>query len=219
MRKTPFVNKEHYHIYNRGVDKRDIFKDEEDVERFFQSMQEFNTVHPVGSLYENSFKKDKVKNQPAKLVEIVCYCLNPNHFHFVLEQVADNGISEFMKRLGGGYTWYFNNRHKRGGSLFQGRFKSVHISSNPYLLHLGSYVNLNNRVHKLGGPTAKFVKSSWDEYMGKYKGDKREICKKDMILEQFKNVEDYKRFAGESLKGILERRYDDAGDVSNLLLE
>ena len=67
------------------------------------------------------------------LVQIICYCLNPNHYHLLLKEIKDGGISEFMKRVGGGYTWYFNNKHKRSGTLFQGRFKSVHIKSNEQL--------------------------------------------------------------------------------------
>ena len=95
MRKVALVEGEYYHIYNRGVDKRTIFQDQEDLSRFFQSMEEFNYVEPIGSIFQNSFNK-KRKNS-KKLVEIICYCLNPNHFHFVLRQFVENGISEFMK--------------------------------------------------------------------------------------------------------------------------
>src|SRR4051812_33091994 len=131
MRKTDLVTGEHYHIYNRGVDKRSIFEDRQDLERFYQSIKEFNSLEPIGSIFENSFEKER---NTKKLVDIVCYCLNHNHFHFILRQRSENGISEFMKRLGG-YTWYFNNRHKRSGALFQGVFKSSHIDSDEYLLH------------------------------------------------------------------------------------
>src|SRR3989344_5909488 len=115
MRKVPFVEDEYYHIYNRGVDKRSIFEDLTDLNRFVQSIKEFNSVEPIGSIFENSFGKKKKNSK--KLVEIICYCLNPNHFHFILRPMVEDGISEFMKRIGG-YTWYFNNRHKRSGALF-----------------------------------------------------------------------------------------------------
>jgi len=196
MRKVPFVEDEYYHIYNRGVDKRSIFKDRKDLERFFQSIKEFNSVKPIGSIFENSFNKEKT---PEKLVEIVCYCLNPNHFHFVLRQLVENGISEFMKRLGG-YTWYFNNRHKRNGALFQGKFKSSHINSNEYLLHVSAYVNLNNRFK---GKSHLLSKSSWDEYVGE---ENDYICNSDIVLGQFKTPKAYKKFALSSLEGILERK-------------
>lgn len=196
MRKVPFVEDEYYHIYNRGVDKRSIFEDRKDLERFFQSVKEFNSVEPIGSIFENSFNKEKVSK---KLVEIVCYCLNPNHFHFILRPIVENGISEFMRRLGG-YTWYFNNRHKRNGALFQGVFKSVHISSNEYLLHVSAYVNLNNRFK---GAPYLLSKSSWDEYLGKASDY---ICNSDIVLGQFKNSEAYEKFALSSLQGILKRK-------------
>ena len=196
MRKVPFVESEYYHIYNRGVDKRSIFEDRHDLDRFFQSIKEFNSVEPIGSIFENSFNKEKVSD---KLVEIVCYCLNPNHFHFILKPMVENGLSEFMRRLGG-YTWYFNNRHKRNGALFQGAFKSSHINSNEYFLHVSAYVNLNNRFK---GSTYLLSKSSWDEYLGK---EYDCICNPDIILGQFKNTKAYEKFALSSLKDILKRK-------------
>lgn len=218
MRKDIFTNEEHYHVYNRGVDKRIVFVDEYDIKRFFQSMVEFNVVDPIGSIYERSFLKlgGETPKLRKKLVNIVAYCLNPNHFHLILEQVVDGGISEFMKRLGG-YTSYFNNRYKRSGVLFQGVFKSVHIDSNEYLLHVSSYVNLNDRVHQLGGFTPKLVKSmsSWEEYTNKkIKG----ICKKDIVLGQFENVGAYKKFALSSLETIIKRKAD-LKDIADFLLE
>jgi len=198
MRKVPFVGDEYYHVYNRGVDKRPIFKDLHDLSRFFQSMELFNSVEPIGSIFELSFGKEKIRNH-EKLVEIICYCLNPNHFHFILRQLVDDGISEFMKRLGG-YTWYFNNRHKRNGALFQGKFKSSHINSNEYLLHVSAYVNLNNRFK--GRPTM-LSKSSWDEYLEKTKYC---ICSPDIVLGQFRTPKEYEAFALSTLEYIIRRK-------------
>jgi len=218
-RKSFFAIGEHYHIYNRGVDKRITFTDEYDIRRFFQSMVEFNTVKPIGSLYENSFLQlgGETPKLGEKLVNIIAYCLNPNHFHLILEQLVEGGISEFMKRLGGGYTGYFNKKYTRSGSLFQGVFKDVHIDTNEYLLHVSSYVNLNDRVHQLGGETPKLVRSmsSWGEYTDKrIKG----ICEKDIILGQFKNIKEYKKFALSSLETIVKRKAE-LKDIDNFLLE
>lgn len=218
-RKKAFGNGEFFHVYNRGVDKRIIFADPYDIQRFFQSMTEFNAIDPIGSLYENSFHKlhGSTVEFRKKLVNIVAYCLNPNHFHLILEQLVDSGISEFMKRLGGGYTWYFNNKYKRSGSLFQGKFKAVHVDSNQYLLHVSAYVNLNDHVHQLGGSTAKLVDSmsSWREYTDrKIEG----VCQKDTILEQFRNVSEYKEFALSSLESITKRK-EELKDIGEFLLE
>lgn len=209
MSRIIFADEEYYHIYNRGVEKRDIFQDEYDFQRFLESLQEFNTLEPIGSIYEHSFRKDASqlghlmsKLEEKGLVEIVAYCLNPNHFHLILKQVSEQGVSKFMQRLGNGYTKYFNHKYERSGGLFQGKFKAVHIDSNEYLFHLSVYVNLNYAVHKLGHPMSK---SSWEEYVGQE--NKRGICSKGVILDQFKSTEDYKEYAKVTLKGIQERCY------------
>ena len=194
---------EYYHIYNRGVDKRSITKDGKDIESFMQSLEFFNSKEPVISLRE-VISDENIKLKDS-LVEIICYCLNPNHYHFLLKEIEEGGISEFMKRLNGGYTWYFNNRHKRSGSLFQGVFKSVHIKSNEQLLHISAYINLNNRVHKISGETAEKVRSSWGEYMGKLG---KKICNKEIILGQFKFIKEYKNFTESSLVKILRLKKD-----------
>lgn len=200
MRKIKFVNGELYHIYNRGTDKRSIFKNDNDLARFFQCLDEFNSVKPIGSIFEHSFVKDKSKFKKVKLVNIVCYCLNPNHYHLILEQLRDNGISEFMKRINGGYTNFFNAKYKRNGILLQGRFKANLINSNEYLLHASCYVGLNNQVHKIKN---NLFLSSWAEYTNQSKNG---LCKKKIILDQFKGINEYKSFAKEALENILKRK-------------
>ena len=112
MRKAIFVNEECHHIFNRGVDKRKVFLDAEDRARFLKSMREFNRPDAIGSLYEESFReKDNLGVQLPRLVEIVCYCLNPNHYHLVLKQLTDKGIEKFMQKLSTGYTNYFNKKY------------------------------------------------------------------------------------------------------------
>ena len=200
MRKTRFGNGEFYHIYNRGTDKRRVFLDQEDFKRFLQSMNEFNSQIPIGSLFENSFRGEtKLGSRTVKLVDIVCYCLNPNHYQLMLRQRIENGVSEFMKRLSGAYTQYFNIKYKRSGVLFQGKFKATHIDSNEYLLHASAYVNLNNRVHHINDRSSR---SSWGECLDDNSG----MCAKDIILKQFKKPVEYKEFAESSLRDILERK-------------
>jgi REP element-mobilizing transposase RayT len=202
MRKDPLVTGEFYHVYNRGVDKRLIFNNFNDLERFFQSMSEFNSLEPIGSIYQNSFGGQLLRRPTSKLVEFVAYSLNSNHYHFLLKQVTDNGISEFMKRLGGGYTRYFNEQYKRNGSLFQGRFKSILVDSNEYLLHLSAYINLNDKQQKTSRRPI-MSKTSWKEYTGETSNN---ICKKNIIIDQFKNLEEYKTFARSSLQDIIARK-------------
>jgi putative transposase len=219
-RKIVLSPNEIYHVYNRGVDKRNIFIDRYDIDRFLLSMNEFNTVDPVGSIYELSFIDSKAKSRKKdRLVDFIAFCLNPNHFHFILRQIAEDGISKLMHRLGGGYTWYFNNRQRRNGVLFQGKFKAAHVDSNEYLLHLSAYVNLNFKVHQLGGQAAKLVKSSFDEYLiGKHVKDNADFCDKRIILNQFQSPNDYKQFAQRAIKYTQDKR-EKENDFMNLLLE
>ena len=230
MRKKPFVAGEYYHVYNRGVDKRNIFSDQNDVQRFLQSMREFNTKEPIGSIYENSFVKPQLGRETSKLpklgklpksnqklVDFIAYCLNPNHFHFILRPLSDNGLSEFIKRLAGGYTKFFNNKSNRLGVLFQGVFKSIHVNSNKYLLYLSAYVNLNNEVHQLGNETSKsskLVRNSFNEYINNEPG----FCTKEIILEQFNSKKEYGIFVKEVVGEIAKRRKEDK-DFEKLLLE
>ena len=213
MRKAQLAEGEYYHIFNRGVDKREIFSDHLDKQRFFRSMDEFNTLDPIGSIYENFFRDRKEKNKSKKkLVGFVCFCLNPNHYHFILKQTAEQGIEKFMHRLGIGYTKYFNKRHERSGSLFQGTFKAVHIKTNSYLLHLSAYVNLNDRVHSLGNLVSKSI-SSWREYTDNF-SEKTFCGEKRVILDDFKNGEDYRKFAEESLVSIKDKK-----EMEKLIIE
>lgn len=202
-------------MYNRGVDKRSITIDTDDSDRFLKSLTEFNTLEPIGSIFENSFESNK-KGPGKKLVKIICYCLNNNHFHLMLEQVSDKGIEKFMHRLGTGYSKYFNNRHKRNGALFQGAFKSVHVLDNNYLLHLSAYINLNNLAHSLGRSASKLVRSSWKEYLNRNAWPK--ISDPTIILKQFKDIKEYEKFTGEALELIREKK-DEYQELKVLFLE
>ncbi|MFH1455010.1 MAG: transposase [bacterium] len=205
-RKTQLSNNEFYHVYNRGVDKREIFLDKKDTNHFFDGLEQFNNEKPIGSLYENSFRKskgDSLGSKASKLVEIVAYCINPNHFHLILKQNLDKGIEKFMQKLGTSYTKYFNNKNKRVGSLFQDKFKSKHIDNNEYLLYLSAYVNLNDKIHGINNEE-NIVFSSLKEYT---ENDTTEnICEKSIVLEQYKNKKEYKKFLDDSLSELIRQK-------------
>lgn len=169
MRKDPLVTGLYYHIYNRGVDKRDIFMNKSDLDRFVLSVKEFNTVNPIGSIKDLMIERKEhpdvqrpTRSEP--LVSIVCYCFNPNHFHFIIKQEVEGGISEFFKRLLGGYTKYFNLMHDRNGALFQGRFKSQLIDDDAYFLKIRPYTHLNYLVHDIPKEKKHLFLSSEKEY-------------------------------------------------------
>ncbi|MDA2922906.1 transposase, partial [Patescibacteria group bacterium AH-259-L07] len=146
-RKVTFVNNQFYHIYNRGVEKRDVFMNEKDYLRFIHDLYELNDQNLVEN---SSFRFNQnyrlpvsIVKQRELLVNILCFCLMPNHYHLILEQLKDNGIPRFMQKLGIGYVNYFNIKYERVGSLFQGRYQAIHIDNENYLLHLSRYIHLN----------------------------------------------------------------------------
>jgi len=209
-RKHFFVIGEYYHIYNRGVDKRDVILDLYDLQRLEESFIEFNTENPIGSIYENSFKKGSVElgSKASKLVDIIAYCFNPNHFHLLLTPLVENGVEKFMQRIGG-YTKYFNNKYKRTGRLFEDKFKSKHVAENRYLIHVSAYINMNNR-DELGSLASKLSKSSFEDYIEA--DNQKSICNIRIVLDQFKSKEDYKRYAIETRRDTLKRK-DDLKDL------
>lgn len=141
LRKDPFENGYSYHIYNRGVEKRSIFRSKYDYERFLFILEEFNTFTPANNTSRNLVISKRDHDQP--LVVIHNYCLMHNHFHLIIEQVNDNGISKFLQKIMTGYTMYFNKKYNRSGVVFQGRTKSKLIHSNEYFMWLKDYFAFN----------------------------------------------------------------------------
>ncbi len=213
MRDLKFQNGEYYHIYNRGVDKRNIFEDKNDLWRFVKGILIFNRPEVVGSIRDelNESHEKKTGRNPVsagfdnvdfsrlvkeggELIEIIAVCLNPNHFHLLVKQISDNGISKFMHKLGLGYTKYFNIKNERTGSLFQGRFKAKYIEHDDALTYVSAYINKNDKIHGINGRGKELVFSSWSEYCGENKIVN--ICEgKDKVLGQFQSIEDYKKYA------------------------
>lgn len=173
-------------------------------------MSEFNSLEPIGSIYEHGFQ-NKTKEED-RLVRFVAYCLNPNHYHFILQPIVERGIEKFMQRLGIGYTMYFNEKYTRSGALFQGRYKAKHINANEYLLHLSAYINLNAEVHGLGDSISK---SSWYEYV---EHTSERFCEKGIILSQFRSKEDYANYCKDALDDIIVRKQKEKS-LRLLLLE
>jgi len=133
-----YDERQYYHVYNRGVEKRDIFLDNQDYVVFLGLLKKYLT----GENLEKSNNRHKFKHLGDD-VKLLSYCLMPNHFHLLLYQESEKGISQFMRKLATGYVMYFNNRYDRVGGLFQGRYKASLIASDPYLYHISRYIHLN----------------------------------------------------------------------------
>ncbi|NCN08033.1 hypothetical protein GW944_00490 [Candidatus Parcubacteria bacterium] len=141
-RQTPFALGEYYHLYSRGVDKRPIFLDQNDKDRFVRLLFVCNGLKPI--VYRD------IKNLPLlsietgeKIVAIGAYCLMSNHFHFLVREMKEGGTTKFMSKLLTAYSVYFNKKYKRAGALFGSEFKSKHLGSDEYLKYIFSYIHLN----------------------------------------------------------------------------
>ncbi|OGG76554.1 hypothetical protein A2950_01260 [Candidatus Kaiserbacteria bacterium RIFCSPLOWO2_01_FULL_55_19] len=132
---------EFYHVLNRGVDKRDVVLDDKDRVRFLHDLFVFNDQQPV--LHFKIPERQSGTHVRKLLVNIHAFCLMSNHYHLLLSPVVENGIALFMKKLGMGYTKYFNERYARSGALWQGKYKRVHIERDAHFLYVPYYVHLN----------------------------------------------------------------------------
>lgn len=167
-----------------------IFKNSYNFQRFLKTMLYYEVLGPKPrfSLFTPT---NNLLDTSKQIVEIVCYCLMPNHFHFLVKQLIDGGITEFISKLSNSYTKYFNIKYRRVGPLLQGEFKSVLVESNEQLLHLSRYIHLNPLVSGLVKDLKDYPWSSYPEYIGL---SAQKICAKEIILNQFKSSKDYQRF-------------------------
>lgn len=136
---------EFYHLLNRGVDKRDIFLDSGDHARFVRDLYTFNDTIPAPDAYRTP-KWDIVSptfRSRERLVDIHAWVLMKNHYHLLVSERIDGGITQFLKKVNIGYAKYFNERYERSGTLFQGRTKKILIQSDAHFLHMVHYIHLN----------------------------------------------------------------------------
>ena len=184
-----------YHVFNRGVEKRDIFLTDGDRWRFLQGLYLFNDESVSSNLLfrleqekgkmhfgilKDYMKKEGIERKP--LVRIMADCLKSNHFHLLIEEIQENGISRFMQKFGTGYVRYFNKKYERVGPLFQGVYKAVEVQKDTQLHYLLVYINVINPGQEIEpmlkeqgaqdvGGILKFAEeylwSSHQEYLGK----------------------------------------------------
>jgi len=156
-RKQFFSIDEYYHLYNRGVEKRIIFLDKQDHEHFLYLMDVCNTEKSI-KLRDlgKSFEKGDT------IVDIGSYCLMPNHFHILVREKIESGISKYMLKLLTAYSMYFNSKYDRTGRLYENTFKSSHVNTDKYLKYMYAYIHLN---------PAKLIDKNWKEERLKSKNE------------------------------------------------
>src|SRR3989344_7388440 len=168
-RKEPLVTDEIYHVFNRGIDKRPTFTDRREFSRAAEALRFYQLLNPPMKL-SLFLKLRPDRNVDQKhLVEVLAFCFMPNHFHFLLRQTYDNGISKFISNFLNSYTKYFNTKHERTGPLFLGQFKAVRLEADEQLLHVSRYIHLNpytSYVVKEIKDLGDYEWSSFRDYLG-----------------------------------------------------
>ncbi|MBN1169346.1 transposase [Candidatus Woesebacteria bacterium] len=194
-----------YHVYNRGVDKRIIFQDEQDYRVFLHLLKYYlspsnqGLLHPSTDLPQYSIVRPRPLINLAEKVDLLAFCLMPNHFHLLVKQSTRDGMQKLMLKICTTYSMYFNKRNDRVGHLFQGTYKAVLVQDDTYLLHLSRYIHLN--PSELTGVTpVSYPYSSYGYYLGRKKADwlnTKEILKyfnKDNLLPFLHKYPSYQRF-------------------------
>lgn len=132
-----FEGDQYYHVYSRGVAKQPVFLDDEDYRTFLHLFKRYLSEKPAYSSARVEYP------WYAPRLELLAYCLMPNHVHLLLYQFDEKAITEFMRSLMTSYSMYFNRKYKRVGPVFQSRYRASHITQDNYLEHISRYIHLN----------------------------------------------------------------------------
>ena len=189
----------YYHLYNRGVNKRVIFKDQADYAVFLNLLKRYLNDQPT---------KDKKGRQYDWLyqdMELLAFCLMPNHFHLLIYQSKPEAMTRLLRGVATAYTTYFNKKYHRVGPLFQDRFKASMITRDDYLHHISRYIHLNPRGYEF------WEFSSLPYYLGEKKAG---WVRPEKILELFDSPQEYKRFVAdyEDQKAMLDEIKSELAD-------
>ncbi|MBI4066846.1 transposase [Candidatus Gottesmanbacteria bacterium] len=219
-RKVILANGEYYHIYNRGIARQPVFFTKRDYERFLLALSYYRFQSPPVKLsrfldFPQLIRDDILRKQlqeGRKLVEIVSFVFMPNHFHLLLRQKIDKGISIFLSMLINSYTRYINIKTDRVGDLFQGVFKAVHVETDEQLVHLSRYIHLNPLISFVV-KEADFLSYPWSS-LGDYLRMKSAIVDLSLILEHFKKPNSYRDFVLDRVNYLKRLK-----EINHLLLE
>jgi len=158
LKRPEIINGEIYHIVIKAIEDLNLFRGEKDYWRMIHDLFEFNNENPTLWVYRQHFEKrsrsirsrsiygihnGKTKQIREPIIEILAFCLMPNHVHLLVRQIKEGGIVKFMRKLGAGYAGYYNKKYKRQGHLFQGRYRIVHIKTDEQLKTVFVYVHTN----------------------------------------------------------------------------
>jgi len=204
IRKTPFVNENIYHVFNRGVNRQPIFLTKRDYARAVELLKYYSAENPPlrysKFLIQPNKERERMLSElqtQQKRADIICFCLMPNHFHLLLKQNQENGLTSFVRNFQISYTRYFNVKRKRIGPLLQGQFKAVRIETDDQLLHVSRYIHLNPYSSYIVKHIEQLDVYPWSSYM-EYTGViETQICQKDLVFSNIKDTKEYKKFVSD----------------------
>lgn len=199
-RKVPVVNGEIYHVCNRSNGQQEIFLSAADYQRAIEVFRFYQYGKPSlrFSFYNRLARDQKVKfleelysNKP--IIDIICFCLMPNHFHFLLRGLDGRGINQFISNFQNSYAKYFNLKTTRTGSLFQQNFRAVRIETDEQLIHVSRYIHLNPITAYLVRTMNELENYQWSSYPD-YMKKGRTYLKKGEVLNHFRSISNYRQF-------------------------
>ncbi|MFA5830412.1 MAG: transposase [Candidatus Paceibacterota bacterium] len=210
-RKFDFSIDEYYHVYSRGVERREIFLNNGDRERFMRLLYLSNSMKAIRYTDFKNLSYSQI-NRGESRTSIGAYCFMPNHFHLLLRETTESGISSFMGKLLTAYSMYFNKKYKRTGSLFEGTFRAEHVDNDNYLKYLFAYIHLNpikliepewkerGITNKIAAKKylEKYYHSSYEDHIG-VKREEGLILAKDAFPEYFDTPHDFSDFINDWL--------------------
>lgn len=198
-REKVYLPQTYYHIYNRGVNKRRIFADQDDYAVFLNLLKRYLDDQPTKDSKGREY--DWLHND----IELLAFCLMPNHFHLFIYQEKPDAMTRLMRGVATAYTTYFNKKYHRIGPLFQDRFKASMVSRDDYLIHISRYIHLNPKTYK----SWRF--SSLPYYLGNKQAG---WVRPDKVLESFSSARDYAQFLAdyEDQKSILDELKTELAD-------
>jgi len=199
IRKTPLITDQIYHVFNRSVAGQIIFRNSREYKLFIELVEyySFSDVRLRFSHYTRLEKNvriqtlDELYKSSKRLVNVYAFCVMPNHYHILVKQNVDNGISDFIRKLQGSYAHYLNIKTKRAGSVYQSPFKGSLIEYDEQFIHVARYIHINPLTSYLLDKKDKLKSYTWNSYRDYIGVDSRKFIKKNKLLNYFNSTQEF----------------------------
>lgn len=199
------VSGQYYHVFNRTIDQKQIFSFKKTCKRAIKTLDYYRYKDPLVRLSnflilskENRQRSLFLLQTHPELIDVIAFCLMPNHFHLLLYQRETNGISTYLSQFENSITRYYNSLNKRKGPLFEGQFKAVRIETEEQLLHVHRYIHINPSTSYIIETFEDLMSYEWSslpEYLGSRKG----FSKKEIIMSKFSSRDSYLKFLADNI--------------------